>query len=392
MFLTHGLKNINNNIRDIKCVYRALCGLPLYTFNLKSATFTLIKLIYRRIILMKIPRTKRYSIYKKLVLIEERQRITEDNKPKVLDFKPDGRSHYVYKVTDNHDPLEKYYYGSHTPAKNKKYNSLEEEFWTYGTSSKKKGLILKYKEERFSVKIIKVFDNSTDKSIYESFLHNYFNVEDNINFWNGRNHNPLFFARTHTQKTKDKIGKISTEFWKKDEYRNKVMSSRQETYDTEEYKIAKSLSAKKVYEDEAYKGEWYKKCKEKVWDNPEWKEKQSIASKISQNRPEVKEKHRKNTKKLWEDPEWRRKNLENRPSKKIPYVIINKSYDIIREYKSRDELAKYEKISLHFIRNIVKDDKFINIDDLSKGKKIKLKDLHNLKIIPKEQYETNKNR
>ncbi len=143
---------------------------------------------------MKIPRTKRYSIYKKLVLIEEQQRITEDNKPKVLNFEPDSRSHYVYKVTDNHDPLEKYYYGSHTPTKNKKYNSLEEEFWTYGTSSKKKDLILKYKEERFSVKIIKVFDNSADKIIYESFLHNYFNVSSHNAFFNDMEQNPWGFG------------------------------------------------------------------------------------------------------------------------------------------------------------------------------------------------------
>jgi len=350
---------------------------------------------------------RRYSIYKKSIL--------EDSRSEKLVFESEHLGiYYVYRVTDLEDSIEKYYYGSRISQD----LDVMTDFWDYCTSSNKQKLIKELKTKRFAVKIIKVFDNYGDMIIYESFMHQRFNVKDHLSFWNGYNHHPLFFVKEHSQKTKDKISEshkkkwedeeyreymkldenarqkisiTSKELWKTDEYRSKVMSERQKTYDTEEYKQSKSISAKKVYEDEEYKKEWYKKCKEKVWDNPEWKEKQSIASKISQNRPEVKEKHRENTKKLWQDPEWRRKTLENRPSKKTPYVIINKSYDIIREYKSRDELAESEKISLHLIRNIVKEDKFINIDELSKSKKVKLKDLDNLKIITKEQYETNKN-
>jgi len=49
---------------------------------------------------MKIPQTKRYSIHKNLVLQEEERRFVEEGKEKKLNFTPDGREHYVYRVTD----------------------------------------------------------------------------------------------------------------------------------------------------------------------------------------------------------------------------------------------------------------------------------------------------
>jgi len=132
---------------------------------------------------MKIPRTKSYSVYKNLVLQNERSQ--------KLNFDIDGREHYVYRVTDGETG--EYYYGSHTPAKGKIYNSLKEEFFTYGTSGKRKKLILKCKMDRYYVKILKVFNNAADKIIYESFLHQYFNVRDHNKFWNDNNQTPFKF-------------------------------------------------------------------------------------------------------------------------------------------------------------------------------------------------------
>jgi len=60
---------------------------------------------------MKIPQTKRYSIYKNLVLQDERS--------KKLNFEPDGREHYVYRITDYTRSEKEHYYGSHTPKNSK---------------------------------------------------------------------------------------------------------------------------------------------------------------------------------------------------------------------------------------------------------------------------------
>jgi hypothetical protein len=153
-------------------------------------------------------------------------------------------------------------------------------------------------------------------------------------------------------------------------------------------KPKKSLSAKKVFEDLEYKEKWIATMKEKVWENDEWKKGQSERSKKSQNRPEVIEKHKNNTKELWKDPEFRKKAMENRPSKKVPYLLIDKENKIVREYESRDELSTKEKISLHIIRALVKENIFINCDEYSNKKKEKLSKLNGLKIIKKEDYET----
>jgi len=82
---------------------------------------------------------KFYKKYKDLVL--------QDERTKELDFNVDGREHYVYRVTDYTRTEEEHYYGSHTPNFGKKYNSLEEEFWTHKTSSKRNTLNENRKED-----------------------------------------------------------------------------------------------------------------------------------------------------------------------------------------------------------------------------------------------------
>ena len=141
---------------------------------------------------MKIPRTKRYSIYKKLVLQDERS--------KELIFEADGREHYVYRVTDYTRTEKEHYYGSHTPRLNKVYDSLEEEFWTYRTSSDY-NILNEDKKEDYKVKILKVFDNPADKMIYEAFLHQYFDAKLHKSFWNESNQTHFGFDATGNKKT-----------------------------------------------------------------------------------------------------------------------------------------------------------------------------------------------
>ena len=89
-----------------------LAELLLYTSNVGSAKLTLIILIYRRFT-WKSHKQKDIVIYKKLVL--------QDKRSKKLDFKPDGREHYVYRITDYTRGEKEHYIGSHTPKKEKVY-------------------------------------------------------------------------------------------------------------------------------------------------------------------------------------------------------------------------------------------------------------------------------
>ncbi len=146
---------------------------------------------------------KTYSIYKKLVLQDERS--------KKLDFNVDGREHYVYRITDYTRTEEEHYYGSHTPEFGKEYNSLEEEFWTYRTSSKR-NILNENRKEDYKVKILKVFDNPADKMIYEAYLHQYFDVTNNKHFWNGSNQTPFGWNNTNMVVTSERKWVTKEEF------------------------------------------------------------------------------------------------------------------------------------------------------------------------------------
>lgn len=127
---------------------------------------------------MNIPRTKSYSEYKKLVM--------NDKQSDKFKFLIDGRLYYVYRVTEI--KTQNYYYGSRIQVK----NDVNEDFWSYCTSSERKQIIKNHKE-LYKVKILKIFDNINDMIIYESFLHQYFNVKYNIKFFNKANQTPTFF-------------------------------------------------------------------------------------------------------------------------------------------------------------------------------------------------------
>lgn len=126
---------------------------------------------------------KRYSIYKNKIL--------SDKRSKKFLFTIDNRSYYVYRVT-NLTTL-KYYYGSRI----QKANNILEDFWSYGTSSSEKQNIL-LNRKNYKVKIINTFNNYNDCIIYESYLHQYFEVGKNNKFFNKSKQTPFDFVPDRT--------------------------------------------------------------------------------------------------------------------------------------------------------------------------------------------------
>jgi hypothetical protein len=124
---------------------------------------------------------KQYSIYKKLVLENKQsEKLIFENKHIGI--------YYVYRIFDKEDKT--YYYGSRVSKK----EIIKDDFWDYCTSGLKKQLIIKHKEKRFKLKILKVFDNPGDMIIYESFLHQFFDVKNHNKFWNKSNQTPWGFS------------------------------------------------------------------------------------------------------------------------------------------------------------------------------------------------------
>ncbi len=113
-------------------------------------------------------------------------RVLEDPRSSILSFTPDGRNHYVYRVSKDN----KHYYGSRTdvsePQIGKRYFTcskyLEEDFRANPNS--------------YKVKVIKEFNNADDKMLYESYLHQHFNVKNNDVFINQVNQTPYGFDTT----------------------------------------------------------------------------------------------------------------------------------------------------------------------------------------------------
>lgn len=113
----------------------------------------------------------------------------------------DGRNHYVYRIKDLTNNT--YYYGSRTTNVEDVYTDLLQ----YGSSSKMKNYILENIKD-FEFKIIKIFNNSIDKMIFESFLHQRFNVKSSVVFWNEANQTPFGFDRTGIPHTQEVISKM----------------------------------------------------------------------------------------------------------------------------------------------------------------------------------------
>ncbi len=129
---------------------------------------------------MKTRKTMSFKKYKKKIL--------KDPRSKKLIFKSDDRNHYVYRVSKNG----LHYYGSRTDYGGKTIGD------GYYTSSSVKSFQKDFKKNRcdYKVKVIKYFNNPGDKIIFESYLHQYFNVKEHPNFINKCNQEPFGFNIT----------------------------------------------------------------------------------------------------------------------------------------------------------------------------------------------------
>lgn len=132
-----------------------------------------------------------------------RHNVLNDERSKIFNFLKDGRKYYVYRITDLN--TKESYYGSRASQN----ENLVLDFWKYGTSSKRKTSILR-NTYNYKLKIIKVFDNYDDMIIYESFLHDYFNVQELELFFNEANQTPFGFTNNRSgcklsETHKDKI-------------------------------------------------------------------------------------------------------------------------------------------------------------------------------------------
>ena len=123
-----------------------------------------------------------YKEYKQSVI----KKAIEKNKPFTFE-KVDNRYHYIYRVTNLETGL--HYYGSRTS------NELDIGI-KYFTSSNIIRKDFKKHPENYKYKIIRIFDNTKDKEIYESYLHQYFNVKTNDKFYNRANQTPFGFDTT----------------------------------------------------------------------------------------------------------------------------------------------------------------------------------------------------
>lgn len=144
----------------------------------------------------------RYEKYKDYIKSNFPEKFNKLNFEKV-----DERLYYVYRVTNLTNNT--YYYGSRV---SKRFDILN----GYYTSSKY-SKIIKENLNYYKAKIIKCFDNSGDKILYEAFLHSIFNVKEHDKFWNKANQTPFKFDTTgipshggkHSEKTKQLLSDIN---------------------------------------------------------------------------------------------------------------------------------------------------------------------------------------
>ncbi len=132
-----------------------------------------------------------------------KEEVMKDPRSSKLDFTTDSRLHYVYRIS-----LKKHYYGSRTDWDN---NTIGHGYFTTSTDKK---FITNFRSnpEDYKIKIIRKFDNPGDKILYESYLHQFFNVKLHDGFINRANQTPFGFDRTGrkaTEETKRKTSKAS---------------------------------------------------------------------------------------------------------------------------------------------------------------------------------------
>lgn len=129
--------------------------------------------------------------------------VLKDKRSKKLVFESDGRYHYVYRITNK--KTGEHYYGCRTseihPLKDLgvKYfsSSLDKEFKADVISN----------PQNYKFKVIRTFNNPSDKILFEAFVHQYFDVKKSPKFLNRSNQTPFGFDTTgmaHSEETKRK--------------------------------------------------------------------------------------------------------------------------------------------------------------------------------------------
>ncbi len=113
-----------------------------------------------------------------------------DSRSSKLNFEPDNRNHYVYRISNKYIRL--YYYGSKTEDYSDTIGC------GYYTSSADNWFLSDFKTnpDDYQIKIIRRFNNSADKILFESYLHNCFDVKNHNNFINLMNQTPFGFDAT----------------------------------------------------------------------------------------------------------------------------------------------------------------------------------------------------
>ena len=120
--------------------------------------------------------------------------------------KVDDRYYYIYRITNLENNI--HYYGSRVSI----IHPMNDLGNKYFSSSKILKPLAEENPDNFKFKILKIFDNKWDKILYESYLHQYFNVKNNDKFYNKVNQTQSGFDTTgvknlHSSKTKQKISK-----------------------------------------------------------------------------------------------------------------------------------------------------------------------------------------
>lgn len=140
-------------------------------------------------------------------------------KAEMFNFEIDGRNHYVYRITNL--KTKKHYYGSRVSVINPK----DDLGIYYFSSSSDKHFInsQKVNPQDFKYKIVKIFNNKDDMNMYESFLHQYFNVRDHELFYNRYNQNMYAFCPSGLVSVKDKYGNnfaVTSEIYKNGKHKH----------------------------------------------------------------------------------------------------------------------------------------------------------------------------
>lgn len=160
---------------------------------------------------------KTYKEYKELSI----KKLIEKGKEFSFE-KVDDRFHYIYRITNKITGI--HYYGSKTST------SLDIGIKYFTTSSN-----LEFKKDfknntkNYKIKIVKIFDNKWDKQIYESFLHQYFNVKQHKKFYNKNNQLPTGRDTTNIVSCVDKDGNkqlvTKEEFYSRDDLQHHAINT-----------------------------------------------------------------------------------------------------------------------------------------------------------------------